>query len=194
MGLLEMDQVYSVPSLADHVILATQKIVQMWECRPDEEIFIDLAKRMELNYQAENVQEILNKQLEKTCEKYPEFKGLTFDKLKEIGAVTTEVTYKKYEKRGFATPTGKLELYSTVMEKNGYDPLPYYSESPESPLSDPETADEYPLILTTGGRVQEFFHSEFRQIPSLRKRHPDPLTDIHPETAEKYGIKNGIDI
>jgi thiosulfate reductase / polysulfide reductase chain A len=32
--------------------------------------------------------------------------------------------YKKYEKAGFATPSGKVELYSSVMEKYGYDPLP----------------------------------------------------------------------
>ncbi|MCP4130441.1 MAG: molybdopterin-dependent oxidoreductase [bacterium] len=188
---LEMDQVYSVPSLADHVILTTQKIVQMWECRPDEEIFIELAKRMGLNYQAENVKDILNHQLSKAGEKYPKLKGLNFDELKQKGFATTEINYRKYEKGGFGTNTGKMELYSTDMEKNGYDPLPDYSESPETPLSDPETAKEFPLILTTGGRVQEFFHSEFRQLPSLRKRHPDPITELNPETAAEYGIKDG---
>ncbi|UCH07549.1 MAG: hypothetical protein JSV55_00695 [Deltaproteobacteria bacterium] len=25
----------------------------------------------------------------------------------------------------------------------------------------------------------------------MRERHPDPLTDIHPETAQKLGISNG---
>lgn len=27
---------------------------------------------------------------------------------------------------GFATPTGKAELSSMILEKLGYDPLPYY--------------------------------------------------------------------
>jgi len=36
-----------------------------------------------------------------------------------------------------------------------------------------------------------FFHSEHRQIPSLRQMNPDPITEIHPETAEKLGIKDG---
>ena len=48
---------------------------------------------------------------------------------------------------GFPTPTGKLELYSTVLEKMGYDPLPYFKEPGESPISTPELAKEYPLVL-----------------------------------------------
>jgi len=55
----------------------------------------------------------------------------------------------------------------------------------------PELVDEYPLILTTGGRSQYFFHSEYRQIPSLRKRDPDPIVEIHPQAAKDCGIKDG---
>jgi anaerobic selenocysteine-containing dehydrogenase len=61
--------------------------------------------------------------------------------------------FKKYEKVGFATPPGKIELYSTVFEKLRYDPLPYYEEPPESPVRMPELLDEYPLILNPGGEV-----------------------------------------
>ena len=32
---------------------------------------------------------------------------------------------RKYEKHGFATPTGKVELHSSVLEGFGFDPLPY---------------------------------------------------------------------
>jgi anaerobic selenocysteine-containing dehydrogenase len=99
--------------------------------------------------------------------------------------------YKKYEEKGFSTPSGKVELYSSIMEKLGYDPLPYYEEPPESPISTPDLAKEYPLILTTGARSQYFFHSEYRQIPSLRKRNPDPIVEIHPDTAKQFDIQEG---
>ncbi len=99
--------------------------------------------------------------------------------------------YKKYEKVGFATATGKVELYSKIFEKLGYDPLPQYRESAETPASDPEMAKEYPFNLITGGRVREYFHSDFKQIDSVRKRHPYPLLQIHPETARKLGIDEG---
>jgi thiosulfate reductase/polysulfide reductase chain A len=100
--------------------------------------------------------------------------------------------YKKYERMGgFGTPTGKVELYSTIMEKLSYDPLPRYEEPKESPFSTPELAKEYPLMLITGGRFQPYFHSEHRQIESVRKRRPEPLVQIHPETAKGLGIEDG---
>lgn len=97
---------------------------------------------------------------------------------------------KSYEKTGFATPTGKVELYSTIFEKLGYDPLPRFEEPAESPLNS-ELAKRYPLILITGGRHQPFYHSEHRQIESLRKMHPDPLAQINPQTANELGIRDG---
>jgi thiosulfate reductase / polysulfide reductase chain A len=93
---------------------------------------------------------------------------------------------------GFATPSGKFELYSNVLKDLGYDPLPFYEEPPESPVRTPEVAKDYPLILNTGGRFMPQFHSEHRQLGmGLREQHPDPLVDIHPDTAQKLGIQDG---
>ena len=99
--------------------------------------------------------------------------------------------YRKYEENGFATPTGKVELYSTVLEKLGYDPLPCYTEPDETMVSTKDLAREYPLTLINGGRIRAFFHSEWRQIASVRRLHPDPLVQIHPETAARLGINAG---
>jgi thiosulfate reductase/polysulfide reductase chain A len=107
------------------------------------------------------------------------------------GVVRPEKEERKYEKEGFGTPTGKVELSSTILEQLGYDPLPEYREPPQSPVSTPELSNKYPLILITGARHQPFYHSEHRQIASLRKQHPDPLVQVHPETASRLGIGNG---
>ena len=96
--------------------------------------------------------------------------------------------YDKFHERGFETPTGKIELYSTRLEELGYDPLPYYEEPPESPVSTPEIAREFPYVLTTGARLPMYFHSEGRQIPKLRKGRPEPQVEIHPDTAARHGI------
>ena len=94
----------------------------------------------------ENVEEVIKYRLSHLQMSYEEFvnRGLLYNPGKH---------YTKYEKAGFATPTGKIELYSTVFEKLGYDPLPYYEEPPESPVRTPEVYEEYPLILNTGGRL-----------------------------------------
>jgi thiosulfate reductase / polysulfide reductase chain A len=126
--------------------------------------------------------------------------GITFQEAareKYVVNSTKAWTYETINPRtgkptGFATSSGKCELYSNVLEKLGYDPLPYYEEPPESYIKTPEVAKEYPLILTTGGRFLPQYQSEHRQLGmGLREQHPDPLVEIHPDTAQKYGIANG---
>ncbi|MBW1800448.1 MAG: molybdopterin-dependent oxidoreductase, partial [Deltaproteobacteria bacterium] len=111
---------------------------------------------------------------------------------KHNGIYFPEPRYKKYENMGgFATPSGKLELYSNILERLGYDPLPVYKEPGESPINASKLAVEYPLMLITGGRFRPYYHSEHRQIASIRKRRPDPIVQIHPETAKQRGIEDG---
>ncbi|MFQ5762652.1 MAG: molybdopterin-dependent oxidoreductase, partial [Candidatus Bathyarchaeia archaeon] len=98
---------------------------------------------------------------------------------------------RRFEEKGFATPTGKVELYSTVLEKLGYDPLPKYEELPETPFSTPITAKQYPLILIAGGNYMPYHHSEQRQVKLLRKMAPDPEVEINPTTASRYGVREG---
>jgi anaerobic selenocysteine-containing dehydrogenase len=85
------------------------------------------------------------------------------------------------------------EVFDYMLEPKGlgYDPLPKYEEPPETQQSNPGLAKEYPLTLITGGRFRPMFHSEWRQIDSIRKEHPDPLVQIHPETAKSLDIDDG---
>ena len=73
----------------------------------------------------------------------------------------------------------------------GYDPLPDYVEPAESPISQPELAKEYPLVLTTGFRLYSFFHSAWTNIPMQRKFYPDSFVLVNPKDAKRYGITNG---
>lgn len=119
--------------------------------------------------------------------------GLTFRDLVERRAVFPDhFDMQPWRKTGFPTPSGRIELRSSILEALGYDPLPYYEEPPESPLRLPDVAREYPLILNTGGNYMPMFHSEFMH-PGMggREKHPDPLVDIHPETAAGLGIADG---
>lgn len=118
--------------------------------------------------------------------------GMTYEEFIKTGCVRTPLEEKKYEKYGFATPSGKFELYSSILEKLGYDPLPYYEEPAESPVSTPEVAKEYPFILSTGGRFMPQFHSEFRHWGTgMREINPDPIADVSSKDARRLGIKNG---
>jgi anaerobic selenocysteine-containing dehydrogenase len=181
----EIDQLAALPTIAGNVVLANQRSVRVGECKSDEEIFVELARRMKLSVGQESVREVLDAQLAAGGT------GLTFAELCERGFFKMPFEYRKFEKGGFRTPTGKIELYSTRFEQLGYPALPYYEEPPESPASAPEVAARYPLILTTGGRIPFFFNSEHRQLAKLRKAHRDPVAEIHPDTAAHFGIAHG---
>lgn len=162
-----------------------QKVIEpVGECWSDQKIFNELGKKLGYKeYFWDDVDESLNHLLSPV--------GITWDQFKEKGFLKGAMEYEKYKKKGFSTTTRKVELYSTTLEKWGYDPLPEHREVPESPVSNPELAKEYPYILITGARIPFFQHSEHRMIPMLRKLHPDPLMEIHPETAESLGISEG---
>jgi anaerobic selenocysteine-containing dehydrogenase len=98
---------------------------------------------------------------------------------------------RKDGKAGFETSTGKIELWSKKYEEWGLDPLPYFEEPPESPISTPKLWQEYPLILMGGRRSPVFHHAEHRMIPWLREIDPDPSVEIHPQTAKELGIMDG---
>ena len=155
-----------------------------YDHKNDYEIFRELGIRLGQDWPWKSLEEVFDYMLEPV--------GITFKQFMEKGNQNRRhVKYKNYEKTGFATTTGKAELYSTILEKLGYDPLPKYEEPPETLLSSPGLAKEYPLILITGGRFRPMFHSEWRQIDSIRRRHPYPLVQIHPETAKSLGINDG---
>jgi anaerobic selenocysteine-containing dehydrogenase len=175
------------------IIGAIKKVVEpAGEAWPDNKIYNELGKRLAPEYWFNDVDEMLDYQLRKANITWEEFCQLGF--LAKMGKEQSYYKYKTdYWKKGggFPTNTGKVELYSTVMEKLGYDPLPFYMEPNESPYSTPELAGEYPLVLSAGGRSPYYFHSQYRQVPWLRERQPYPIVQMHPETAAKLGIKDG---
>jgi anaerobic selenocysteine-containing dehydrogenase len=181
---LEFDGVNVTPM--GTIAQVQRKVAQIGECRSDHEIINDLAKKLELGeYFWESIDDFWDAILEPA--------GLTFEEFKKMDQFTgtqKEKRYKQYEKRGFKTPSGKVELYSKQLEELGFDPLPTYHEPPETPYSDPDLFKEYPLLCTTW-KLGVYRHSGGRQIPSLRHPHPDPVVIIHPETASKLGIKDG---
>jgi anaerobic selenocysteine-containing dehydrogenase len=169
-------------------VAARQKAIEpLYESRDDVQMVIDLVKKIpwaDRKYLPwESSQEFNDFRVQGM--------GMTFDQFKEKGYIAIEAAYKQYEEKGFATPTGKVEVFSTIFEKHGYAPLPTYVEPPESPLSTPELLKDYPYILITGGRTIEYYHSSGRQIEPLRKRIPDPEIEIHPDAAGKEMIEEG---
>lgn len=172
---------------------AQNKCIQVGECKSDVEIMMMVGKKIH--------PEFWNRF--ETEEDYNNFhvmrSWLPYRELREKVVVMSEEPYYKYKigrlrpdkKPGFPTTTGRVELYSLMYEMWGENPVPYYEPPVYSPGSLPELGKEFPLMMITGARQQEFFHSEHKQVPSLRQLTPWPRVDINTEDAEEYGIQEG---
>jgi anaerobic selenocysteine-containing dehydrogenase len=91
---------------------------------------------------------------------------------------------------GFDTATGLIELFVDRFAAQGHDPIPTFEEPHESPRRTPALAERYPLVLTNA-KLPQYLHSQGRGIPALRRTHPDPTAELHPDTANRYGIAHG---
>jgi cysteine desulfurase NifS len=100
-------------------------------------------------------------------------------------------TLRKDGKSGFDTPTGKFEVWSTIFEEFGYEPLPKYTEPSEGPLDNPGVAGEFPLVFNSGARPQTDFRSQHHGIKSLVRDNPEPIIELNIEDARQRNIQNG---
>jgi anaerobic selenocysteine-containing dehydrogenase len=112
-----------------------------------------------------------------------------------------EPEYYKYKKInpetgkpfGFATVSGKVEICPSILDHLGLTGFPEFQEPAESPYRTPELAREYPFILTTGARSLNYpyKHTEYRQVPNMRKMQKWPSCMMNPLTAAKLGTGVG---
>jgi anaerobic selenocysteine-containing dehydrogenase len=179
-------------------LCVTVKAVEVGECKSDYEINLEMAKRLATNpIKYNTVRELIDDRLKDGNTNFETLAKKGGWEYPPEGHPTRP--YYRHERGllrsdgqpGFETPTGKVELYSKRYEEWGLDPLPYYEEPAEGPVTTPELYKEYPLILTTGRRSPVFFHSEHRMIPWLRELDPDPIVEINPQTAKELDISNG---
>jgi len=116
--------------------------------------------------------------------------GLNYDEIKKKRVIWSRNEFRKYEKIGFKTPSGKVEFYSSKLKEMGFDPLPVYRDQIEMPTGSWEKPGEYPLVLTSSKNYY-YYHSSHRNIPSLRKLSPEPVAQLHPKMMEKLGLNQG---
>ena len=173
------------------VVSAINKAISVGEAKSDLEIGAMLAKKLYPELYPMTVEEFESEYFDGMAG----ITGLDWNGLRDAGTALIPSDYRKYEsgqlrpdgQPGFNTPSGLLEIRSSLYEMLGEDPLPYYEEPHMSPLTTPE----YQFVLTTGARKYSSFHSEHRQIASLRAMDPDPILEINPQAAAALGIVDG---
>lgn len=180
--------IYRLLAPVPYVMLGKRIIEPLGECWSDLKFWLELAKRMGYGeyFPWRDDDEAIDHILEPS--------GLTIKHLTDVnpgGVFFGSIQYKQYEQRGFQTPSGKVELYSETLANLGLEPLPTPHRFRESLRGDAEFSREFPLILTTGSRMLEYTHSQFHNITQLQKLAPEPAVEIHPHTADIYGVTDG---
>ena len=181
---LERNNVISSFQTDNRHTLIQQKITEIAEARNDVDIICDLARRMGLEKEFwKDHLELYDHMLAPA--------GETFESAKEKRRLYAPLQYELYKKKGFKTPSGKIELYSQRAEQKGCMPLPVYTPSFEGADVTSELFQKYPLLMTTGRHESAYRISENRTNPYLLELAPHAFLDIHPKTAETLGIHDG---
>ena len=143
------------------------------------QFWTDLAHRMGLgeHFPWKTLEDMLTYRLEPSGQTFEEFRATT---VMDVPLPK----YRKYRKDGFATPSGKVELSSSILADLGFDPLPYHRPAP-APTA------EYPYRVFQGVREDPFFQTGQRNIGVLRRRMPAPRFFVHPMDAARDGLVEG---
>lgn len=174
-----------------------EKLIEpVGEARNDYLIMAELAKRLGYGHlYPQTEEELLQFALKGS--------GYTVEQIKESGGwvklPTSMMEYKKWQKGhlrkdgkpGFETPSGKFEIWSTILDDYGYEPLPKYIEPKEGPQANPQLAQGFPLVFNSGARPHTDFRSQHHGIKGLVKDNPEPTVEIHFEDAAERDIKSG---
>lgn len=174
-----------------------EKIIEpLEEARNDYLIMAELAKRLGYGHLFPQTEE------EMVCLAL-QGSGYTLEDVKEAGGwvklPTPMMEYKKWQKGGlrpdgkpgFDMPSGKFEIWSTILEEYGYEPLPKYIEPEEGPLASPALTEEFPLVFNSGARTRNSFCSQHHNTPGLMEDYPEPTVDISTHDAAAKDIMSG---
>ncbi len=146
------------------------------ECWPDTKIINELAKRLNLAGDFwEHDDDALDLMLKPS--------GMNYEAFKEKRVMKPKREYRPHDYR---TRSGKIEIYSEPLARIGYAPMPLWEELKRTI----DIPDDYPLLLTNG-KEEAYMMSGFKHVASMRIVRPDPVVELHPDTAEKYGLKEG---
>jgi anaerobic selenocysteine-containing dehydrogenase len=175
---------YDVHKSYGHLYLLANNpaIAPLGESLPNSEVFRRLAARMGFD------EPCFRDSDEDICR--TALKGVSWDRLKQTGWQRLDVAerFAPFAQGGFPTPSGKCELYSASLEKQGVDPLPFYN--PPVELSNEELEKRYPLSFLSPP-ARHFLNSSFANVARFREFEREPHLDMHPHDAAERGIADG---
>jgi len=182
-GSLHEEEEGTVTTAEGRVVRIRKAVNPPGNARTDTRILLELAKRLgtEKYFTYDSSEAIFNELRVASKGGTADYFGITYRKIEENMGVFWPCpsedhpgTPRLWEDRKFKTPDGRAHFHGV-------------------PYRDPgELTDaDYPMILTTGRVVSQYLSgSQTRRIGKLVDQYPEPLLEIHPKAAARYGIKD----
>jgi assimilatory nitrate reductase catalytic subunit len=182
-GSLQEEEEGTVTTAEGRVIRIRKAVNPPGNARSDTEILLEIANRLGagkfFNYQ--NAEDIFTELRHASKGGTADYYGITYKKIEDQMGVFWPCpsedhpgTPRLWEDRKFKTPDGKAHFHGISYR------------DPE------EVVDEvYPVILTTGRVVSQYLSgTQTRRIGKLVQQYPEPLLEIHPLMAKRFGIRD----
>jgi anaerobic selenocysteine-containing dehydrogenase len=171
--------------------LSQQAIPKVGESVDNSELFRRLARKMGYDEPcfAESDEEMIRAVLDPTFN--PIFEGITYEKLLEQGWARAAVDSPRrpgINSGKWATPSGKIEIYSEQLAKLGLDPLP--THSPEKEGCEDPLRSRYPLQIISSA-THYFIGATFQHVGRLQEMMARPTFEIATQDAAERGIAEG---
>jgi anaerobic selenocysteine-containing dehydrogenase len=175
-----------------YLSLAEPAVAPLGEAKSNVECFSLLARRMGFDEDCftDDVETLITQALDNPANPY--LQGITLDRLKAGGPVrlNVEQPHPAFADGHFPTPSGKIELYSDRMARDGHDPLPTHTPLIEGGDGEQLPTGPYPLLFITPPN-HFFLNSTYANMPSNIRSEERPRLEIHPDDAHHRGIVDG---
>jgi len=154
-----------------------------FDSKPGWWIAREIGKRMKLEscYKFDDITELIDWQLKKL--------GTSLEEMKKVGVKVLDRKDSMYilpnEDFVFNTNTGKIELYSTELAAEGFDPMPVYSKHKQP---DPG------FYRLNYGRAPMHTFGKTINSPNLNDLMSENSVWIHPKVARINGLDNGQEV
>ena len=176
---------------SNHLSLSQRIIDPLWNTRDELEVTLELACRMGFgnDFWQGDYTAMVNEFLKPV--------GISLNQLKKHASEGIYLPRTEFmdQRERFVTlfrdlPNGKIQLVNKVLEGEGVNPLPVYRGERES-WERTERQNRQRLLFTDEHSAFINHHAWMRDIPYLRELQRHAEVKIHPQTAERFGIREG---
>ncbi len=175
------DNIRTSPHREPHIALRMPAVEPKYDSKPNYWIAKELGKRLGLEeyFKWNTIEEMLDWQLKEVGSSLEEMKVLGVKKLPREYNDLYSLDGEDFE---FNTNTGKIELYSTELANEGFDPLPEYTHHPEP------SPGYYRLNY---GRAPMHTFSRTANNPNLTDLMDENSVWVNPRVAKIWDLING---